>query len=192
MLKTDPFLFVSHIHEDQNAAMEVVAELEGRGVTCWVAPRDVNPGKPFDDEIGEALENCWAMLLIFSEHCNDNPYIRREVTVAGETGKVIIPFRIEDAQPRKALRVRLSDLNWIDGFTSREQAVEQVARIFTPAKDTARQEPATIREFETSPGRIISVFSETNRAVLGWIGVGLVVLVGGRGRCPRLFGSIRT
>jgi TIR domain len=137
MPKTGPFLFVSHVREDHAATMEIVAELERLGLPCWVAPRDVGPGKPFDDEIAEALENCQAMLLIFSDRCNENMYIRREVTVAGEIGKHIIPFRIEDVQPRRALRIRLSDLNWIDAFVSREQAINQVARIFAPANDEA-------------------------------------------------------
>jgi tetratricopeptide (TPR) repeat protein len=146
VLKTDLFLFVSHVREDRAAALEVVGELERRGVPCWVAPRDVHPGKPFDDEIAEALENCWAMLLLFSDRCNEKDYIRREVTVAGEHGKTIIPFRIEDVQPRGALRMRLSDLHWIDGFVSREQAIDEVARIFAPAMEEAQPKPAPTSE----------------------------------------------
>src|SRR5215212_2768342 len=94
---TDPdlSLFVSHVSEDRPAALEIVDELERRGVYCWIAPRDVRPGKPLDDEIVEAIEACWAMLLIFSDRCNEHEYIRREITVAGESHKTIIPFRIE-------------------------------------------------------------------------------------------------
>jgi hypothetical protein len=122
----DLFLFVSHVEEDRPAALKIVAELESRGVPCWIAPRDVHPGRAFDDEIADAIEASRAMLLIFSERCNEHEYIRRELTVAGESQKLIIPFRIEDAQPRRALRVRLSDLHWIDGFVSRERAIDQV------------------------------------------------------------------
>ena len=123
-------LFVSHIREDRVHAAEIVAELERRGIRCWIAPRDVQAGKPFDDEIAEAIDASRAMLLIFSELCNESEYIRREVTVAGEAGKVIIPFRIEDAQPKKGLRVRLSDLHWIDAFKSRERAIDELVRNF--------------------------------------------------------------
>jgi hypothetical protein len=122
------FLFVSHVREDEAAASEVVDELERRGIRCWIAPRDVNPGQPFDDEIVAAIEASRAVLLIFSDRCNDSQYIRREVTVAGESQKVIIPFRIEDAQPRRGLRVRLPDLHWVDAFVSRERAIDQVVR----------------------------------------------------------------
>jgi hypothetical protein len=94
MADPDLFLFVSHVNEDRQAALEIVAELEGRDVPCWIAPRDVRPGRPFDDEIAEAIEASRAMLLIFSERCNEHDYIRREITVASESHKVIIPFRI--------------------------------------------------------------------------------------------------
>jgi hypothetical protein len=127
MPETDLFLFVSHIAEDRSTAMEIVRELEQRGIKCWIAPRDVRPGHPFDDEIVNAIENSRAMLLVFSDLCNESEYIRREVTVAGESHKIIIPFRIEDALPRHGLRVRLSDLHWIDGFAARERAIDELA-----------------------------------------------------------------
>jgi hypothetical protein len=121
-------LFVSHVSEDRREAMEIVAALEQRNIRCWIAPRDVHPGRPFDDEISEAIDGCRAMLLVFSDHCNDSEYIRREVTVAGEAQKLVIPFRIENAHPKHGLRVRLADLHWIDGFVAREQAVDAVAQ----------------------------------------------------------------
>jgi hypothetical protein len=132
MAEPEPFLFVSHVTEDRAAALKIVDELERRGIPCWIAPRNIEPGKPFDDEIVAALDRCRAMLLVFSDQCNESEYIRREVTVAGESHKVIIPFRIEDAQPRRGLRVRLSDLHWLDGFVAHERAIEELARRFGP------------------------------------------------------------
>src|SRR5258708_7169262 len=138
----DRFVFVSHVSEDRAAALEIVRELERRDVGCWIAPRDVHPGRPYDDEIAAAIENCQAMLLIFSERCNESEYIRREVTVAGESRKLIIPFRIENVQPKRGLRVRLADLHWIDAFAARDGAVEELMRIFGPAKKAMAVEPA--------------------------------------------------
>jgi hypothetical protein len=133
MTAPDIFLFVSHVSEDQSDAEDIVGELERRGVRCWIAPRNIRPGKPFDDAIAEAIDTSRAMLLIFSERCNESEYIRREVTVAGEAGKVIIPFRIDNSQPKRGLRVRLTDLHWIDGFVSRERAIDELVSAFHPA-----------------------------------------------------------
>jgi predicted ATPase len=126
--KSGPVLFVSHVAENRASALEVVEELERRGTRCWIAPRDVRAGMSFDDEIAGAIEASQALLLVFSDLCNDSEYIRREVTVAGESRKPVIVFRIEDVQPRKGLRVRLSDLHWIDGFIGRERALLEVIR----------------------------------------------------------------
>ena len=111
----------------------------GAACSVGIAPRNVTPGKPFDDEIAAALDHCLAMLLIFSEQCNESEYIRREVTVAGESQKLIIPFRIENAQPRRGLRVRLSDLHWLDGFAAHEQAIDELAIRFSPSAPVKEQ-----------------------------------------------------
>jgi len=133
MESDDFFLFVSHVTEDRAAASQVVEELERRGVRCWIAPRNVQPGKPFDDDIADAIESCRAMLLIFSSQCNESDYIRREITVAGNANKLIIPFRIEDVEPKRGLSVRLANLHWIDAFVARERAIDEVVRSVPPS-----------------------------------------------------------
>ena len=62
----------------------------------------------------------------------ESTYIRRELTVAGESQKLIIPFRIKDAKPQGGLRIRLSDLHWIDGFDSRLRAIDEVLKALDP------------------------------------------------------------
>ena len=133
--------------------MEIVAALERRNIRCWIAPRDVQPGHPFDEEISAAIDGCRAMLLVFSDHCNDSEYIRREVTVAGESQKLVIPFRIENAHPKHGLRVRLADLHWIDGFIAREQAVDAVAQALGLNTTTSTQ-PADVQPTATIAGAL--------------------------------------
>jgi hypothetical protein len=156
----DFFLFVSHVSEDRPAALEIVGELEKRGIRCWIAPRNVRPGHPFDDEIVDAIEGSRAMVLIFSGQCNDSEYIRREVTVAGESQKTIIPFRIEDTQPKKGLRIRLSDLHWIDGFVSRERAIDELVASFgTSARAPETASDLSIGKRKTEPPRAEQLFT---------------------------------
>jgi hypothetical protein len=163
MTSPDLYLFVSHVTEDRAAALQIVGELERRGVRCWIAPRNVRAGNPFDDEIAEAIDNCRAMLLIFSERCNDSPYIRREVTVAGEANKIVIPFRIENAQPKKGLRVRLADLHWIDAFVAREQAIDEVLKTLAPVAD--KEPPAHPIESKVSPPQAVQAEQQRGRAL---------------------------
>jgi TIR domain len=162
----DFFLFVSHVSEDARAALQVVDELERRGVRCWIAPRDVRPGAPFDDEIADAIEQCRAMLLIFSNRCNDNEYIRREITVAGNANKVILPFRIEKVEPKRALSVRLANLHWIDGFVAREKAIDEVVRAVQPSikKKQKKKQDGVEETHDRAPGRNKSPSAQVGRA----------------------------
>ena len=141
----DFFLFISHVTEDRVAALQVVDELERRGIRCWITPRDIEAGKAYDDEIADAIDRSRALLLIFSEHCNSNEYIRREITVAGNAHKLIIPFRIENVEPKKGLAVRLSDLHWIDGFVAREKAIDEVLRSVQPPERQHQLPPEVVQ-----------------------------------------------
>jgi hypothetical protein len=132
MTTTDRFLFVSHIEEDRSAALQIVGELEGRSIACWIAPRDLSPGQHPGTEIALAIQACRALLLILSDRSNDSDYITREITLAADASKVIIPFRIVEARPNGTLTVRLTDLNWIDAFVSRERAIDEVMHRLEP------------------------------------------------------------
>jgi TPR repeat protein len=147
-------LFVCHVTEDRTVASDLVLELETRGLKCWFAPRDIEGGRPYDDAIADALDDCRAMLLVFSDRCNDSDYIRREVTVAGENGKPVIPLRIEDAKPRKGLKVRLADLHWIDAFVERDRALDQlVEAVGHISADTSDSSSASGRSDGDRPAR---------------------------------------
>jgi len=127
-----PRLVVSHVEEDAQAAGRIVKKLERFGVACWIAPRDITAGDPFDVQVFDAIKRCSAVLLVFSERCNASSWVHREVTVADAAGKRVIPFRIEDACPEGGLALRLAALHHVDGFAGIDQAVCEVLRTLHP------------------------------------------------------------
>jgi ubiquinone/menaquinone biosynthesis C-methylase UbiE/PAS domain-containing protein len=128
---SDALLFISHASEDRQVAMEIVADLERRGIDCWIAPRNIPAGRTFAGAIVTAIESCWATLLVFSERCNTKQeHIGREISVAIDSGKTIIPLRIQDARPQGELKYSLTNVHWIDGFASLADAIDEVDRTF--------------------------------------------------------------
>jgi TIR domain-containing protein len=63
-------VFISHAREDQATAADVCALLEARGIQCWIAPRDVAPGKVWDEAILDAIGSAQTFLLILSARAN--------------------------------------------------------------------------------------------------------------------------
>jgi len=56
------------------------------------------------------------MVIVFSHHANESPQVRREVERAVAKGLMIIPIRIEDVLPTKALEYFISAAHWLDAF----------------------------------------------------------------------------
>jgi hypothetical protein len=109
-------IFISYSQPDRACAFELVARLEGEGVSCWIAPRDIAPSSDWAAEIMDAISAARVMILIFSGSSNQSPQVRREVERAVHKQLSILPFRIEDVLPSKSLEFFLSAQHWMDAF----------------------------------------------------------------------------
>jgi TIR domain len=110
-------VFISHSAQNREVSDAVCAALEKAAIRCWVAPRDVRPGRSFPGEITRAIQQSKVMLLIFSGHSNNSEQVLREVQLATDSRLPIIRFRIEDVALTDDLRYFLSTPHWLDALT---------------------------------------------------------------------------
>ena len=110
-------VFISYSSHDKPIAEAICAKLEQDNIQCWIAPRDILPGIEFGEAIIEGIESCRIMVLVFSSSANESPQVRREVERALSKGNVIIPFRIENVLPTKAMEYALSNTHWLDAMS---------------------------------------------------------------------------
>jgi hypothetical protein len=110
-------VFLSHSAQNREVADAVCTALEKATIRCWVAPRDVRPGRSFPGEITRAIQQSKVMLLIFSSHSNNSEQVLREVQLATDSRLPIIRFRIEDVALTDDLRYFLSTPHWLDALT---------------------------------------------------------------------------
>ena len=121
-------VFVSHSVKDKAVAEKIVARLEAESIRCWVAPRDVVPGADWGESIIDAIGSSRIMILIFSRSANLSPQIKREVERAVDKEVYMIPFRVEDIEPTKALEYFISTSQWMDAFAlPLEQHLDKLA-----------------------------------------------------------------
>ncbi|MGH8470712.1 MAG: TIR domain-containing protein [Gammaproteobacteria bacterium] len=111
-------LFVSYSSRDKATADAVCASLEGNGIRCWIAPRDVLPGVEWGEAIVNAIHESKVMVMVFSARANESRHIRREVERAVSQGIAIVPFRIEDIVPSNSLQYFIGNLHWLDALTT--------------------------------------------------------------------------
>jgi len=111
-------VFVCYSARDKTVANAICAVLEAEGVRCWMAPRDILPGADWGESIIDAINDAKAMVLVFSSNANEaQSQIKREVERAVNKGIPVIPLRIENVMPTKALEYFLSTPHWLDAFT---------------------------------------------------------------------------
>ena len=110
-------VFISYSSKDKQAADAACAALEAANLRCWIAPRDILPGADWNASIIDALDRCHVLVLIFSASANESPQIRNEVVHAVQRGVSVIPFRIEDIAPAKALAYFMARVHWLDALS---------------------------------------------------------------------------
>jgi formylglycine-generating enzyme required for sulfatase activity/WD40 repeat protein len=110
-------VFISHSSHDKTISDAVCATLEGKGIRCWVAPRDILAGANWGESIIDAISDTRVMVLILSSNSNISKQVMREVERAVHKGTVIIPLRVEDIPLSKSLEYFLSTAHWLDAFT---------------------------------------------------------------------------
>jgi TolB-like protein/Tfp pilus assembly protein PilF len=110
----DGGVFVSYASQDAAVANSIVENLEGQGLKCWIAPRDVRPGAQYADAIVRAINDAKAVVLVLSANAAASSHVAREVERAASKRKPIIPFRLDSAALNPELEYFLSNSQWID------------------------------------------------------------------------------
>ncbi len=136
-------VFISHSSLDKPVADAVCAGLEKNAIRCWIAPRDVQPGRSFAGEITRAIQHSKVMVLIFSANSNTSEQILREVQLAASSHLHIVQFRIENVLPNEDLEYYLSAPHWLDALTPPLES--NIRRLGTSVKallEMAAEDPA--------------------------------------------------
>lgn len=120
-------MFISYRSEDRDAAERICAGLERENISCWIAPRDIPPGKEWPAAIFEGIQSARVFVIVLSSNSRNAKQIAREAELADRQGLNLIAFRVENIEPPPALSFFLGNLQWLDGFGDQFDAA--VARL---------------------------------------------------------------
>jgi hypothetical protein len=143
-------IFISHSSVDKATADAVAYALEREGITCWIAPRDIPAGSNYGAEISRAIRECAALVLIYSENSNTSNAVCREVQMAFDMQKIIIPLRIHKVSVSDDLNFYLSGLHWLDIDPSHfdfSGLLHTVRPVVPAAADEAAYVPQAVQAF---------------------------------------------
>jgi hypothetical protein len=119
---TDPAFardaFISYANQDTAVADALCASLEQRGLSCWIAPRDVMPGALYADSIVRAINGAKVLILVLSGHSVASSHVGKEIERASSKSRPIIALRIDAAPLTPSLEYFLSESQWVDASLS--------------------------------------------------------------------------
>ena len=151
----DAEIFISYTQADREAAERLCSSLETRGISCWIAPRNVPAGSEWATAIMQAIGGAKALVLILSSNSKSSRQLAREVENADEKGLKILTFRIEDVAPPENLGYYMGNIQWIDAFGDRfDQGVGRVVeaiRSGPSAVPVRAQTPSPAKPFWKKP-----------------------------------------
>jgi formylglycine-generating enzyme required for sulfatase activity len=107
-------VFISYSSSDQAVADRICAAIEGSGVGCWIAPRDIEPGADYPSAILAGLEGARVVVVLISAAAVASPHILTEIGHAFSEKKPIIPFRLSAAKLPPNFDYFLSMSQWLD------------------------------------------------------------------------------
>jgi MFS family permease len=84
-------IFISHVEEDADIALEIALGLEEAGYTTWYYELDSIPGPSYLIQTGQAIEQSDVVVLVISPHSLGSHQVTREVVRAYEGAKRFIP-----------------------------------------------------------------------------------------------------
>jgi tRNA A-37 threonylcarbamoyl transferase component Bud32 len=114
--KSPHAVFISYSSDDSALAKSICGAFEADGIRCWIAPRDVQGGRPYPGQITQAIREARIVLLVLSGSANRSKHVLREVERGAHCQNYLLTFRVESIAPSDDLAYFLGTDQWVDGF----------------------------------------------------------------------------
>jgi O-acetyl-ADP-ribose deacetylase (regulator of RNase III) len=133
-------VFISYSHHDKDIAERICSILNGYNITYWIDREGVRHGDDFKEDIVDAIVRSDILLFISSANSNKSRNTIKEVSVAENSNKPILPVRIDDSPYNKSLEYDLCNRHWIqlkdmDSFEELGQQLNDNIRFFLNRKE---------------------------------------------------------
>ena len=124
-----PQIFVSYARSDQEQVFPIVEKLREKGLQLWIDHEGIHGAKLWSQEIVHAIEGCKVFILFASSTAFQSQNVTKELALASESGKHILPVFIEDAQVPTAMKYQLAGIqHLIHQKGQTQQTIDNILR----------------------------------------------------------------
>ncbi len=122
-------VFISYAARDRERVLGLVERLRGAGVTVWIDQAGIDVSTMWSQEIVSAIKGCKVMLLSISPNSTESENVVKELALASERKKPIIPVYLEAAEIPETMEYQLAGIQRVEYFREKEDsAIEAMLR----------------------------------------------------------------
>ena len=118
-------VFISYAAKDRTRVLDLVERLRTAGVSVWIDQMGIEGATMWSQEIVAAIRSCKVLILAISENSAGSENVVKEVALASEGRKRILPVYIEQAEIPESMAYQLAGIQRIEFFEGREDAAQQ-------------------------------------------------------------------
>ena len=106
-------IFISYSRKDSAVVQSVVDRLKENGYSCWMDVNGIESGDAFKRVLVQAIKKSKTVLFFSSADSNSSEWTVKEINIAVQLKKPIIPIRLDSAPYDDSIMFDLSGLDYI-------------------------------------------------------------------------------
>jgi len=114
-------IFISYARADRDRVLPLVERLREAGVTYWLDEGNIQGATLWGKEIVEAIRNAKVLVLFATEASFESKNVAKEVAIASEWEKPILPVYLERVQVPDTLHYQLAGIQHVELFAEQEE-----------------------------------------------------------------------
>ncbi len=119
-------VFISYASANHAVAQRLVSGLEKRGLSCWIASREIRPGDNYQQKIPDAIAACQVVLVLYSRAALKSSEIPKELVLARKEKKWMTLLRVEDVGLVGPFAYEFGTSQYVDMFNDFEAALNRL------------------------------------------------------------------
>src|SRR5688500_17829592 len=112
--RPSPHVFLSYASADRARALRIADLLEGRGIPVWIDRHSIEGGTAWSAEIVRGVKGCTALVVLSSAASMASPNVQRELSLAVEENRPILPLLLERVPLPDEVRYALVGRQWVE------------------------------------------------------------------------------
>lgn len=136
MVQTKYDVFISYSRHDyldeydnvlpNNEVSNIMEVLTDAGITYWIDKEGIYSGDKFTEELPKIIKSASIFVYLSTANANKSKYTSKEIAIADEYGKYIIPVRIDMTPYSDNVIFRIADVSYIKYAANPEKGREDL------------------------------------------------------------------